>query len=292
MPPQFYQIVTLVLVIAVPMVTAAFAYTKANTKLDSKTSDHETRINQLGDEVKGVKNELHGMRDIVIEAAGHMSAFDEGMSLLAQWLGLQTTLEQLDAQLSNTTTPAINDFTAAVVNSASAMSSAIGGLASYLRGSLLGDLSPLSPQARYAEAKKQFNDNLTLAQGGNIDAISSFGSYRDQFLSASRAVNASSGQYNTDFFGSFNAGAALTGGAVRPYTAADANVNTSAIVAAIAATASGQQVTNTILVDYLNELAQGNTSQNSSKIVELLGMLNDRVRINGGALTSNSGALA
>lgn len=216
----------------------------------------------------------------------------EGMSLLAQWLGLQTTLEQLDAQLSNTTTPAINDFTAAVVNSASAMSSAIGGLASYLRGSLLGDLSPLSPQARYAEAKKQFNDNLTLAQGGNIDAISSFGTYRDQFLSASRAVNASSGQYNTDFFGSFNAGAALTGGAVRPYTAADANVNTSAIVAAIAATASGQQVTNTILVDYLNELAQGNTSQNSSKIVELLGMLNDRVRINGGALTSGSGALA
>lgn len=81
MPPQFYNIVTIVLVIAVPMITAAFAYTKANTKLDSKTSDHETRINQLGDEVKMVKNEVHGMRDIVIEAANDVkwirSALDD-----------------------------------------------------------------------------------------------------------------------------------------------------------------------------------------------------------------------
>lgn len=216
----------------------------------------------------------------------------EGMQLLAQWLGLQTTLEQLDAQLSGGTSQAVSDFTNTLVNSASAMGGAISGLAAYLRGSLLSDLSPLNPQARYNEARNQYNANLTLAQGGNIDAIANFGSLRDQFLTASRAVNASSGQYNTDFFSSYNAGAALTGGQVRPYTAADGNANTAAIVAAVAATASGQQVTNTILVDYLNELANGNTAQSSARIVELLGMLNDRVRQNGGALTSNSGALA
>ena len=216
----------------------------------------------------------------------------EGMQLLAQWLGLQTTLEQLDAQLSGGTSQAVSDFTNTLVNSASAMGGAISGLAAYLRGSLLSDLSPLNPQARYNEARNQYNANLALAQGGNIDAIANFGSLRDQFLSASRAVNASSGQYNTDFFSTYNAGAALTGGQVRPYTAADATANTSAIVSAIAATASGQQVTNTILVDYLNELANGNTAQSSARIVELLGMLNDRVRQNGGALTSNSGALA
>lgn len=216
----------------------------------------------------------------------------EGMQLLAQWLGLQTTLEQLDAQLSGNTSQAVSDFTNTLINSASAMGGAISGLAAYLRGSLLSDLSPLNPQARYNEARNQYNANLTLAQGGNIDAIANFGSLRDQFLSASRAVNASSGQYNTDFFSTYNAGAALTGGQVRPYTAADGNANTAAIVAAVSATASGQQVTNTILVDYLNELANGNTAQSSARIVELLGMLNDRVRINGGALTSNSGALA
>lgn len=216
----------------------------------------------------------------------------EGMQLLANWLGLQTTLEQLDAQLSGSTSQAVSDFTNTLINSASAMGGAISGLAAYLRGSLLSDLSPLNPQARYNEARNQYNANLTLAQGGNIDAIANFGSLRDQFLSASRAVNASSGQYNTDFFSTYNAGAALTGGQVRPYTAADGNANTAAIVAAVSATASGQQVTNTILVDYLNELANGNTAQSSARIVELLGMLNDRVRINGGALTSGNQALA
>lgn len=216
----------------------------------------------------------------------------EGMQLLANWLGLQTTLEQLDAQLSGGTSQAVSDFTNTLINSASAMGGAISGLAAYLRGSLLSDLSPLNPQARYNEARNQYNANLTLAQGGNIDAIANFGSLRDQFLSASRAVNASSGQYNTDFFSTYNAGAALTGGQVRPYTAADGNANTAAIVAAVSATATGQQVTNTILVDYLNELANGNTAQSSARIVELLGMLNDRVRINGGALTSGNQALA
>lgn len=214
------------------------------------------------------------------------------MGMLAQFLGLQTQLEQLDNQLANSTVPAIHTFTNTVINSASAMGGAISGLAAYLRGSLLSDLSPLNPQARYNEARKQYSANLTLAQGGNIDAISNFGSLRDQFLSASRAVNASSGQYNTDFFSTYNAGAALTGGQVRPYTAADGNANAAAIVAAVSATASGQQVTNTILVDYLNELANGRTTQNSDKVVELLGQLNDRVRINGGALTSGNQALA
>lgn len=251
--------------------------------------------NSIGTQFAALIGQSYGA-DLASQMALNPQSFTglgtEGMGLLAQWLGLQTTLEQLDAQLAGGTSQAVSDFTSTLINSASAMGSAVANLAGYLRGSLLSDLSPLNPQARYNEAKSQFNANLVLAQGGNVDAIANFGSLRDQFLGASRAIYASSGQYNTDFFSTYNAGAALTGGAVRPYTAADANVNTSAIVSAIAATASAQQVTNTILVDYLTELANGNTSQNSTRIVELLAMLNDRVRNNGGPLTSSSGALA
>ena len=86
------------------------------------------------------------------------------------------------------------------------------GLVSYLNGTGVSDLSPLTLEAKYNQSRASLQSMIALAQGGDLDAISGLGGARDSFLGFSRQRNASSGQYNTDFFGSFNAGAALTGG--------------------------------------------------------------------------------
>lgn len=64
---------------------------------------------------------------------------------------------------------------------------------------LLGDLSPLTPEQKYAEAKSQFDDTARKAQAGDEDAQSHFQDAYQSFLEASRVVNASGDQYQKDF---------------------------------------------------------------------------------------------
>jgi len=64
---------------------------------------------------------------------------------------------------------------------------------------LLGGLSPLSPQQKYVEAKAQYEAVLAAARGGDADAQSNYQAAFNSFLTASRAVFASSGQYQSDF---------------------------------------------------------------------------------------------
>jgi len=64
---------------------------------------------------------------------------------------------------------------------------------------LLGGLSPLSPQQKYVEAKAQYEAVLAAARGGDADAQSNYQAAFNSFLTASRAVFASSGQYQYDF---------------------------------------------------------------------------------------------
>lgn len=215
-----------------------------------------------------------------------------GMNLLANFLGLQTSLEQLDAQLAGSGTSAVVNFTNALVNSTSAITDARANLASYLQGSLLSDASPLSPMARYAEARRQYNENLALAQTDNVDAISNFGQYRDAFLAASRLVNASNGQYNTDFFGTYNQGANLPNSGVRPYTAADADRLAERSLAAMAVQSEKtQQVTQAVvaLAAAVIDNASQNTAQTKAVLDDQLLALN-KIANTGGALAS-TGAL-
>ena len=91
-------------------------------------------------------------------------------------------------------------------------------LADFLRGSITGDLSPLTPAQQYLEAKNQFNAQLGLAQQNNPEAISGISSYFENFIRLSRMVNGSNGNFNVDYFSGYNALAGLTGGQVQPYT--------------------------------------------------------------------------
>lgn len=162
-------------------------------------------------------------------------------------------------------------------------------LASYLRGSLLSDNSPLDPMAKYRESQAQYQSMLGLAQGGNLDAMAGLGGARDQFLQFSRMVNASNGQYNTDFFGTYNDVAGLTGGQIRPYTAADATANTQTLVTALAAnTAQTQQVVQAVaaMANAVIENAINNTADTKAVLVESANALN-KIAANGGSLVSS-----
>lgn len=84
-----------------------------------------------------------------------------------------------------------------------ATTSRLGTFAASLRSlkdsALLGSLSPLSPAQKYAEAARQFEATLASARADDPKAQANFAEVRTAFLEASRAVNASSMQYQYDF---------------------------------------------------------------------------------------------
>ena len=65
-------------------------------------------------------------------------------------------------------------------------------IGSYLDDLRAGPDSPLTGQARVDEARKQFEEQLALARGGDRDALGSITSYADRLLEADRAYNTSS----------------------------------------------------------------------------------------------------
>lgn len=60
-------------------------------------------------------------------------------------------------------------------------------------------LSALSPIQQYQEARSQFSATVQSALGGDLTALGNVQGVSQTFLTASRAVNASSAAYATDF---------------------------------------------------------------------------------------------
>jgi len=127
-------------------------------------------------------------------------------------------------------------------------------LADQLRGALVSDASPYTLRQRYETAKAQFNENLARAQGGDESAINSAFGLFQTFTSLSQQVNASSGQYNTDYFGGLNALGGLTQGAARPFTAADYTAGNAQVVQALATVFSGQAAQTAALIENANDI--------------------------------------
>lgn len=67
------------------------------------------------------------------------------------------------------------------------------------KSTLLGDLSPLTPQQKYLEAKAQFDQISKAAMAGDEGAQDKFADSYRSFLEASQLVNASGQQYQKDF---------------------------------------------------------------------------------------------
>lgn len=70
---------------------------------------------------------------------------------------------------------------------------------SYVEQLRLGDKSPLTNQQQFAEARAQFGTQLSLARAGDKNALENITSYADTYLSKSRTMFASSGDYTSIF---------------------------------------------------------------------------------------------
>lgn len=76
---------------------------------------------------------------------------------------------------------------------------AVRSIADFLQGLFTGPQSPLSPGAQLTAAQSAYNANLTLAQGGNVDALNKFPQLADALLDAARAMFGSAAGYQTIF---------------------------------------------------------------------------------------------
>ena len=79
------------------------------------------------------------------------------------------------------------------------MSSFAKAIKQFREGLLLGEQSPLSPEQKYAEARRQFEDVSRRAALGDTEAMDQLQGASQSFLEASRAYNASNTQYASDF---------------------------------------------------------------------------------------------
>lgn len=124
-------------------------------------------------------------------------------------MDLQDAFAQLYPEIEDTTVT-LSDAKSALTDAYKAESDAIdatinrmssfaSSLKSLRDSALLGGLSPLSPQQKYAEAKAQYEAVLAAARGGDETAQSQYQGAFNAFLTASRAVFASSSQYRADF---------------------------------------------------------------------------------------------
>lgn len=95
--------------------------------------------------------------------------------------------------------PAFAQVTDVLTASAEAMK-AFGKQVREFQASLdLGNLSTLTPEQQYAEAKRRYEETSAAALGGDADAQSKWTQIAQAFLEASRAYYASGGQYAADY---------------------------------------------------------------------------------------------
>lgn len=99
----------------------------------------------------------------------------------------------------NALTEAYNAESDAIQGTVNRMGSFAASLRELGKSALLGNLSPLSPQQKYVEAKAQYEAVLAAARGGDEEAQGRYSEVYTAFLEASRSVFASSGQYTRDF---------------------------------------------------------------------------------------------
>ncbi len=139
----------------------------------------------------------------------NMALGEAGAKTVATLLGVSGVFAQLKDAAGEATVD-LTSYRSALTEAYNAESQALqstiarmGSFASSLRNlrgsALLGNLSPLSPTQKYAEAKSQYEAVLAAARGGDEAAQGRYQDAYTAFLEASRTVFASSIGYTRDF---------------------------------------------------------------------------------------------
>lgn len=87
------------------------------------------------------------------------------------------------------------------LDAANTLRDAIKGIQEYAKSLLLGPQSTLSPEARLAEAQRQYQELVAKASGGDADALSKLSGSTDAYLEAAKQYYGSGSQYQSIFDG-------------------------------------------------------------------------------------------
>jgi hypothetical protein len=141
-----------------------------------------------------------------------MKLGDAGASNVAMLLSVEHAFAELHPELADTAdaittvsgaraalTEAYQREQDAIKATSDQMSSFATNLRHLHDSTLLGSLSPLTPQEKYAEAKSQYERTLADARGGDTEAQAHYQEAYTAFLQASQVANASGDQYQRDF---------------------------------------------------------------------------------------------
>jgi GH24 family phage-related lysozyme (muramidase) len=176
---------------------------------DLTIAQEAERAKIISDYYAAVKDRIQGFGDRLFAAtndtttlAGQLAAFDRNAlyERQAEVKAGGEAMVALEAAQAAERLKVINDFNKQQLDSAkSAFKNFIDAIKKYIDGLRAGADSPLDPAARLAEAQKQYNEQLALAQKGDLDAINGITGYSDQLLDAAKAYYASSQQYQDIF---------------------------------------------------------------------------------------------
>jgi len=152
-----------------------------------------------------------------VDAASLQQVYDElasnpaAQALYAQIIALYAAMHQATTT-TGTVATGITDLSGGLSNLASQLDAARASVAAYLKSLLLNtQLTPLSPMDQLAVAQSQYQQTLTAAQGGNVDAINGLGASADTYLKLARQIFASSSAYNAIFQQVYNQLAGVAG---------------------------------------------------------------------------------
>lgn len=123
-----------------------------------------------------------------------------GKALLTQILGIYSQLNQVSSSGNSPlsyATSGVNNFSAGLTNLGDQLAGARQSLKDWLAGLFTNDtLSPLSPVEKLTYARSQYETMLSLAQGGNADAIQGLQGSAQTYLQLARGQMASGPEYN------------------------------------------------------------------------------------------------
>jgi len=176
----------------------------------TEAEKNSTVNGQIAKQLAAVNLAMPATRDgfrALVEA--QMSLGTQGAESVSVLLGVAGAFAQMHPEVEAATKDlaaqrsAVTEAYNAEADALKATTGRLGSFATSLRdlnkSALLGNLSPLSPQQKYAEAKAQYEGVLAAARGGDEGAQSNYRDAFTSFLEASRTVFASSTQYQTDF---------------------------------------------------------------------------------------------
>lgn len=148
--------------------------------------------------LSGGFNELQsGLKDLADAAAEAAEAAAEAAEESAR--EAREAREKMLADAHSALTEAYSKESQALEDTKSKFEDFAKSLRTFRDGLMVGADSPLTNGGKYAETSSQYASTLALAQTGDKDAIAKFQQMAQNFLSASKAYNASSDAYITDF---------------------------------------------------------------------------------------------